>query len=1212
MKKSLGSRLLALLLALVMLASLAPAAFAGDDMSIDDTDAEQGEGIQTEPEEPEVSTPTDIANIALNHDTMTLKVGEKGTLTVKLEDSTGKEITEIPAGTRIEWKSNAEDEVKVLNTSGSLTTEIEALKTAETNDETKEVSITVTVTPEGGTGLTDTCNVTVSPNDPAGVAVSPKDLELGPGQTGQLSASVSPETADQTVTWRTANSSIATVSDTGLVTGVAAGETTVTATSVSGGKEASCAVTVQGIVLNNESVTVKENNNITLGYTVYGTSIKNNTVEWSSSEPAIARVENGYVYGLAEGTVTITAKVNGTSYTDTCEVKVERNTADIITESVDAGEPLHFSDIQSRLKTQCSNVLGRSLSYISGLSVSTSQGTLYYRYQSDSDTGAGVGTGERYYVSPSLGQMGISDICFVPKSDFSGTAVINYTGYADGTTFFQGTIEVTVAELEEITYSTTSQKAVQFNVDDFNRMCRSRTGRDVSYVVFAQPDSSKGTLYYGYVSNQNYGSKVDEAKQYRRSGSPSLSDVYFVPTGSYTGEVLVTYTAYDVNGDSFRGRVKVRVSQNTATGDLNYSISQGGKLTLDDDDFNDLSKNVTGYALDYVRFTLPASSKGTLYYNYTSSGSYDSRVTESKSYYRSSSPYLRRVTFVADGDYTGTVSLSFTAWDIKGNQFSGTVEISVGETGKGDIRYSAYEGGKVTFDDNDFNDLCRDLTGSTLKYVRFTLPSSSEGTLYYNYSNGDYDSKVTASKSYYRSASPYLDKVSFVPKSGFTGTVSIDFTGYSTDDEKFEGTVEIGVDTRTDQISYTVRYGGTVTFDDGDFDALSEDLTGERLRYVRFELPASSKGTLYYDYDDGEYESKVTESRSYYRSGNPYLDKVTFVPEEDFAGTVSIDFTGWSTDGEKFEGTVEITVEAPAGPTLITYTTAYAPVTFRAQDFTAACSDRGLGTLKSVQFTSPSSSYGRLYYRYTNLSDTGTEVRTGTTYYPDSTPNLSEVTFLPKAGYQGTITITYTGTDSRGNTYQGQVQIRIQPNSNSRYFYDMSNTSWAVSAVDLLYENGVVTGTGSGTFGPGLQITRGDFMLMLCRAFDLQATGGVGFPDVSTDSYYAQAVTTARILGIADGYPDGGFHPGDPVTRQDAMVFLKRAMQAAGWSMEAGNTALLNSYPDGGTVTPYAQDAMATMVSYGIITGTSDGLLSPLGRMTRAEMAVVLARALTI
>ena len=82
--------------------------------------------------------------------------------------------------------------------------------------------------------------------------------------------------------------------------------------------------------------------------------------------PSIARVDNGYVYGLTQGTVTITAKVNGTSYTATCEVKVERNTADVITASVAAGAPLNFSSIQSRLQTQASNVLGRSLSYLSG------------------------------------------------------------------------------------------------------------------------------------------------------------------------------------------------------------------------------------------------------------------------------------------------------------------------------------------------------------------------------------------------------------------------------------------------------------------------------------------------------------------------------------------------------------------------------------------------------------------------------------------------------------------------------------------------------------------------------------------------------------------------------------------------------------------------------------------------------------------------------
>lgn len=53
-----------------------------------------------------------------------------------------------------------------------------------------------------------------------------------------------------------------------------------------------------------------------------------------------------------------------------------------------------------------------------------------------------------------------------------------------------------------------------------------------------------------------------------------------------------------------------------------------------------------------------------------------------------------------------------------------------------------------------------------------------------------------------------------------------------------------------------------VTFDDGDFDDLCQEMTGSRLRYVRFELPSSSKGTLYYGYDDGDYDSKVTESRA--------------------------------------------------------------------------------------------------------------------------------------------------------------------------------------------------------------------------------------------------------------------------------------------------------------------------------------------------------------
>lgn len=1190
-------RLASALLAVVMLLSAVPAAFAA----------------------------STTYQAALDQQTLQMKVGEEKVLTatvteVTTDPGTGAQTKTLSweefqaRGGTINWYVRKDDtaRIRVTPTPNSFSATVTALATAETTQEdiaTVEMMVTVGQGSEI-TSIIKACEVTVKPADAASVTITPPTAEVAPGKTVQLSAQVLPETAPQEVTWASANNAIATVDGTGLVTGHSAGKTQITATSST--KTASATVTVQGIVLKDDSVTMRERGTYTLAYEIFGDQI-GRSVTWTSSDSTVVRVTDGYLYAIKEGTCTITAKVNGSTYTDSCTITVERNMADVITESVDAGEPLSFSGLQSRLQSQSSSVLGRSLSYISGLSVDSAQGTLYYRYQSDSDTGAGIGTGERYYVSPPVGQRSISDITFVPKPDFSGTAVIHYTGYADGSTFFQGTIEVRVAELQEISYSVTGQKPVQFNVQDFNNQCRIKTGRDLDYVVFSQTDSDRGTLYYNYISESNPGTKVESGKGYRRNGSPSLGNVYFLPNSGYTGEVVISYTGYDVNGDSFRGRVKISVSWAAVKGDLNYSISQGGSLTMDDDDFNDLSKQATGYALDHVRFSLPGSSEGTLYYNYTSSGGYDSRVEENRSYYRNSSPYLRRVTFQAASAYTGTTVIDFTAWDIKGNQFFGTVSISVGQIGRGDIRYSTYKNGKITFDDTDFDNLCRDLTGTSLRYVRFSLPSSAEGVLYYNYKDGKYDSKVSASTNYYRYSSPYIDKVTFVPKTGFTGTVTIHFTGWSSDDKKFEGNVEIGVDSGTNQISYRIGYGDIVTFDDTDFDQMSEFLTGDSVRYVRFALPSSSKGTLYYNYSSSNsYNSKVSSTTNYYFSNSPYIGRITFVPNDGFTGTVNISYTGWSTAGKKFEGQVEITVAEPAGASVISYTSYQGFVTFNSQDFVNACANRGMGSLTSVQFTPPSSSIGKLYYQYGGLGGTGTEVRSGTNYYPNSSPRISEIAFVPKVGYQGTATINYTGRDSRGNTYQGEIWVIVQPKTTSSYFTDMSGYSWAASAVDLLYQNGIVSGVSAHTYSPGSSITRGDFMVMLYRAFDFPAVTGGGFYDVPSNSYYSEAIRAAQALGIASGFPDGGFHPQDPVSREDAMVLLKRAMQADGWNLGVGDTSLLNGFTDGREVSSYARDAAATMVEYGILSGTPDGRLNPHGSMTRAEMAVVLANALTL
>ena len=79
----------------------------------------------------------------------------------------------------------------------------------------------------------------------------------------------------------------------------------------------------------------------------------------------------------------------------------------------------------------------------------------------------------------------------------------------------------------------------------------------------------------------------------------------------------------------------------------------------------------------------------------------------------------------------------------------------------------------------------------------------------------------------------------------------------------------------------------------------------------------------------------------------------------------------------------------------------------------------------------------------------------------------------------------------------------------------LTNYAWAVSSIDRLYELGVVTGTGGGRYSPQNSISRGDFMLMLDRAFDFADVSGTGFTDVPAGSYYATAIASAKALGIA-------------------------------------------------------------------------------------------------
>ena len=125
------------------------------------------------------------------------------------------------------------------------------------------------------------------------------------GGTETLTATVSPkDAANKKVTWKSSNAAIASVDANGKVTGVKAGEATITVTTEDGGKTATCLVTVEavpvvavtGVTLNKTSLKLYTRDSETLTATVAPAGATNKNVIWTSSEPTVATVDaNGKV-----------------------------------------------------------------------------------------------------------------------------------------------------------------------------------------------------------------------------------------------------------------------------------------------------------------------------------------------------------------------------------------------------------------------------------------------------------------------------------------------------------------------------------------------------------------------------------------------------------------------------------------------------------------------------------------------------------------------------------------------------------------------------------------------------------------------------------------------------------------------------------------------------------------------------------------------------
>ena len=191
---------------------------------------------------------------------------------------------------------------------------------------------------------------------------------------------------------------------------------------------------------------------------------------------------------------------------------------------------------------------------------------------------------------------------------------------------------------------------------------------------------------------------------------------------------------------------------------------------------------------------------------------------------------------------------------------------------------------------------------------------------------------------------------------------------------------------------------------------------------------------------------------------------------------------------------------------------------------------------------------------------------------------------------------------------QGTATIRIVNNPKS--FVDVKDSDWFAGAVAFTSSHELFRGVSDNEFAPQLPMTRAMLVTVLYRLENEPETAGtISFDDVMEGTWYTDAVAWAAENGIVLGTGDG-FEPNENVTREQIATMLYRYMQFLGVDTSARGD--VSKFSDGSEVSPWAVDAMAWAVGIGLFQGDDTGSLNPGDDVTRAEVATLMERLMTM
>lgn len=497
----------------------------------------------------------------------------------------------------------------------------------------------------------------------------------------------------------------------------------------------------------------------------------------------------------------------------------------------------------------------------------------------------------------------------------------------------------------------------------------------------------------------------------------------------------------------------------------------------------------------------------------------------------------------------------------------------------------AAPGRSAALDARELELLCRRITEAELESVTFSPLSAQVGDLYYRRGTST-GSRVSAATSYYPDRDPKISDITFLPSGRVTGQTDLPITLRTVKGERVEGVLTLSVPGPAADLTLSPDQAAPMSA--ALLSQLCREKTGAPLRFVSFDRTGAAALTYQ---TEGAQKLAVNENMVFYvdaGEGRP-LSRVSCLPD-GLSPHSYLTVTGTSTAGETFTARVKVLCPQGRAGTLLSFAPAGEAVT-------PPLASTGL---TRVTLTLPTADVGALWLDEGAYS--ARKVRPGEAL---DARDFSRLSFLPAHQGRQLVALDYTGVNGKGEETQGVWAIR------SGGFEDLEGWDWAAPAARRLALAGAVPDEWlAGQFRPAESASRMEVIYALVRltyGFNVTADEP-DFSDLPDDLDRRQTVAVAAQRGVVQGNGAGAFDPDRPVARQDALVLLHRAMTDRGYRLPQGKA--LDGFADVDQLADYALEAAQVLYAAGILQGTDENCLDPRGEITRAEMAVLLDRAL--